>query len=120
MATRAKKKQEWKLKIYVPGAEPEEGEEVKPGEFTELHTRGPILRFLLGEEKEVSVDKVEAQWKETISGIVSTVGDWTEATAGKWSIDEVTFGLTLSAEGHLLFIAKAGAQATVQVKVKRV
>jgi hypothetical protein len=78
-----------------------------------------VAQFFLGKEETVDASKVKDQWRQTIDGIVSTVGEWTTASSGKWKFDEVSFGLTLSAEGHLLFIAKAGAQASVQVKVKR-
>jgi hypothetical protein len=109
----------WKMSIYVPQTEIVEDEEVKPGITTELHSRGGIAKFFLGEEKQVEASEVKDQWRQTIVGIVSTVGEWTDASSGKWKIDEVSFGLTLSAEGRLLFIAKAGARASVQVKVKR-
>jgi hypothetical protein len=109
----------WTMTIYVPHTEVVEDEEIKPGKRTELHQRGTIAKFFLGEEKKVEASEVKDQWRETIDGIVSTCGEWTSASSGKWKIDEVNFGLTLSAEGKLLFIGKAGAQASVQVKVKR-
>jgi hypothetical protein len=56
---------------------------------------------------------------DTISGIVATVSEWSGAQSNRWGIDEVTFGLTLSAKGKLLFIAEASAQGSVQVKLKR-
>src|ERR1700730_714129 len=99
----------WKMSIYVPQTEIAGDEEVEPGKTTELHKRGAIATLLFGgEEKEVEVSEVKDQWRQTIDGIVSTVGEWTSASSGKWKIDEVNFVLTLSAEGRLLFIAKAG------------
>jgi hypothetical protein len=122
MAKSKKKSQgpdNWELSIFVPQAPAVEEEEVRPGDTTVLHARGAVAEFFLGEEKKVDSSKFKEQWQQTIDGIVSTVGEWTTASSGKWKIDEVSFGLTLSAEGHLLFIAKAGVQASVQVKVKR-
>ena len=111
---------DWNLTIFIPDtAVVGEQEEVEPGPHSKLHAKGPLLGWFSGEEKVVNAEKAEAQWTETIKGIVSAVGEWSEATAGQWKIDEVNFGLTLNAEGKLMFLAKAGAQASVQVKVKQ-
>ena len=112
---------DWKLTIFVPDTPTTaEQEEVEPGPHSKLHAKGPLSGWFGGKEVVVDAARVKAQWTQTIEGIVSAVGEWSEATAGQWKIDEVNFGLTLSAEGKLLFIAKAGAQASVQVKVKRI
>jgi hypothetical protein len=56
---------------------------------------------------------------ETISGVVAAVNQWTATETGPWQVSEVNFGLTVGAEGKLLFIAGASAQASVEVKLTR-
>ena len=115
---------DWTLTILVPAAKADE-DEVRPGRqtdlhATELHTKGLIGWVFGAEEQPINASDVAGQWKDTISGIVSTVGEWTKAQADRWQVDEVTFGLTLSAKGKLMFIAEASAQGSIQVKLKRV
>lgn len=78
-----------------------------------------LLKRLLGREIRVPAVSATGQWSETISGIVAAVNQWTLAEAGAWQISEVNFGLTLGAEGKLLFIAGASAEASVEVKLTR-
>ena len=114
---------DWTLTLLVPTAKADE-EEVRPGSrtklhATDLHATGMIGWLFGATEEPVKSTDVKRQWAETISGIVTTVGEWTAAQTDRWQIEEVTFGLTLSAKGKLLFIAEASAQGSVQVKLKR-
>ena len=116
----------WELTLLVPAPKHEgEGvEEIATGpqtklHSTELHATGVISWFFGAKEEPVNSGEVKQQWLDTISGIVATVSEWSEAQSNRWGIDEVTFGLTLSAKGKLLFIAEASAQGSVQVKLKR-
>jgi hypothetical protein len=114
MAKRAKKTAKaadnWELSIYVPQhevveEEEEEEEEETPGKTTNLHMRGAIAEFFLGKEEKVEASKVKDQWRQTIDGIVSTVGEWTSASSGRWKIDEVSFGLVLEGSDQPAFRA---------------
>lgn len=79
----------------------------------------PFGWFGGGKVSEVDGSVVQRQWTQTIAGIVKAVNEWSDTAKGNWDIDEVNFGLTLNGEGKLLFIAKAGAEASVQIKIKR-
>jgi hypothetical protein len=61
---------------------------------------------------------LEAQWTQTVGSLMklsSAVGERTK----DWTIDEIEVGLTLSAKGELLFIAEAGAEASIKFMLKR-
>jgi hypothetical protein len=124
-ARAAQPSKDWTLTLFVPSAKADDDEGVRPGPQTELHSaemhaKGMISWLFGAEEKPVESSTVKQQWADTISGIVATVGEWSAAQSDKWQIEEVTFGLTLSAKGKLMFIAEASAQGNVQVKLKRV
>jgi hypothetical protein len=108
---------DWKLTLLVPAADGDE--DVRPGSQTELHAKGAMAWLFGAKEETVEAGDVKQQWADTISGIVATVSDWSTAQKKQWQIEEVTFGLTLSAKGKLMFIAEASAQGSVQVKLKR-
>jgi hypothetical protein len=110
---------DWTLTLLVPITKADEDEDVRPGPQTELHARGMVGWLFGAEEKPVESSAVKQQWADTISGIVATVGEWSAAQSNQWKIEEVTFGLTLSAKGKLMFIAEASAKGSVQVKLKR-
>jgi hypothetical protein len=108
---------DWTLTVLVP-PRPGGGEIALESATTAVHSAG-ILGWVFGKEEPIDAASIKGQWTETISGIVATVGEWTEAQSNQWYIEEVTFGLTIGAKGKLLFIAEASAQGSVQVKVKR-
>lgn len=114
-----KKPVDWTFEVLVPDPVVASEDEIPAGPGSTLHSKGLLPGLFGSKEKSVEFKDVRTQWTQTIEGIVAAVSEWSETSPGKWKIDEVNFGLTLSAEGKLLFIAKAGAQASVQVKVKR-
>lgn len=62
--------------------------------------------------------KIMDQWEDTIDRLMqmsSLIG----SKAKDWTADEIEVGFTLSAKGELLFIAEAGAEASITVKLKR-
>lgn len=73
----------------------------------------------LFEIKPVDQDAMEADWKEKLGRIVDIATSAAQTQDKAWHIDEIEIGLTLSAEGKLLFIAKAGAEASVKVTLKK-
>jgi hypothetical protein len=78
-----------------------------------------LLKRLFAREILVPARSATGQWSETVSGIVAAVNQWTLAEAGAWQISEVNFGLAVGAEGKLLFIAGASAEASVELKLTR-
>jgi hypothetical protein len=100
MATR----DEWRLQILVPP---------KPD------AAKPFDGLLDSREIEVPAGQVRDQWNRTMAGLLSLAADWSAGNPAGWHVGEVKIGLTLSAKGHLLFIAEAGAAASVEVKLTR-
>jgi hypothetical protein len=105
----------WTLSIFVPqvGAEPT----APPDPSAETHS---IRDIFLGSGRIERVDGhgLEAQWTQTVGSLMklsSAVGERTK----DWTIDEIEVGLTLSAKGELLFIAEAGAEASIKFMLKR-
>ncbi|MCX5497160.1 CU044_2847 family protein [Kaistia dalseonensis] len=118
-ATKAKAKPGWEMTILAPaGTE----ETVPTGKgSSEFHSKGLIAGIFGGEEVPLDAAQTEettTQWTQTVTGLLATVNQWSSAATAKWKIDEVTVGLTLSAEGKLLFIAKGSAEASIEIKLK--
>ena len=97
---------EWQLQILVPD---------KPPNTTEKDFGGLIGSH----EIEVPAREIRELWGQTMVGLLSLAEDWTARESGGWQVSEVKIGLTLSAKGQLLFIAEAGAAASVEVKISR-
>lgn len=62
--------------------------------------------------------KIMDQWEETIDQLLK-ISSTVRNRDNEWTLDEITVGFTLSAKGELLFIAEAGATASISVKLKR-
>ena len=104
-------KTDWTMSILVaPEAPPTQAK---------ARTKGFLSSIFGGKEVEVPAATVTSQWSETISGLMATVNGWEDVAAGRWQVEEVNVGLTLSAEGKLLFIASAGIEGSIQVKLTR-
>lgn len=66
----------------------------------------------------VGAVEIQAQWVRTVDALMklsSTIANRSK----EWTIDEIEVGLTLSAKGELLFIAEAGAEASIKFTLKR-
>jgi len=61
---------------------------------------------------------VEAEWQKIIAQISALINTKMPAIEN-FDLDEVTFQLGFSAEGHIVFVAKAGVKATISAKFKR-
>ena len=64
------------------------------------------------------LENLKEQWQKTVSLLMGMTASLDEKAKG-WRIEEVEVGLTLSAKGELLFIAEAGAEGSVKVKLAR-
>lgn len=72
----------------------------------------------LSKVTKVGAEQVEEQWARTIDTLMKL----SSAAAGRsteWCIQEIEIGMTLSAKGELLFIAEAGAEASIKLKLTR-
>ncbi len=81
------------------------------------HSKG-LASWFSGDVKGVDPDIMADDWRQKLDSIVEIAGSTADSNKG-WHIEEMEIGLTLSAEGKLLFIAKASAQASVKIKLKR-
>lgn len=103
----------WDVQIYVPQAA---GTQPLNDDAVQKHS----LPSWLGGSKIDLLDgsTMQSQWTETIDNMLklttSIVGG-----VGDWQLDAMEVGMTLSAKGQLLFIAEAGAQASVKLTLKR-
>jgi hypothetical protein len=105
---------DWTISIFLP--EPQVTVEA-PDESVDKHSiRDLMPRF--GRVAEVDGRSVEAQWRKTVDTLMRLSSSISERTKD-WRIDEVEVGLTLSAKGELLFIAEAGAEASIKFVLKK-
>lgn len=93
---------DWTVQIYVPS----------PAGAT------PSLRERGGRVVDASVETLRENWRETVQKLVE-IGDGVDDTESGWGVSEIEVGLTLSAKGQLLFIAEAGAEASVKIRLSR-
>ncbi len=106
---------DWAISIFV-----------SDGDAAESLPQDPAVRHdssmhgFLGFKKVVKVGaaEVQQQWTRTVDTLMklsSTIADH----AADWTIDEIEVGMTLSAKGELLFIAEAGAEASIKFVLKK-
>jgi hypothetical protein len=103
---------DWKASIFVPGMEAPAAE-MDPS--VETHS---IKSFVFGRVETVEPEAMKDQWEKTV-GLLMGMTSSLDEKAKNWQIEEVEIGLTLSAKGELLFIAEAGAEASVKIKLAR-
>ena len=73
------------------------------------------------EEKKLDFDALNEEWKQRIAQ-VNTLGQAadTAATASSgFRLTEINLGLTVTAEGHLAFVASTSASVTIQLTFTR-
>jgi hypothetical protein len=108
-------RQDWEISIFVP--EDKTAVEVPPDDAVEEH----MLRDLLPGAKRVTrvgATEVKAQWERTVDTLMK-LSSAIAHRSNEWTIEEIKIGLTLSAKGELLFIAEAGAEASINLTLKR-
>ncbi len=106
---------EFEISIFVP--EGDTAVPLPPDPSVEHHSMRDWVPGL-GRVTKVGAGQVQEQWTRTVDTLMklsSTVADRSKA----WSIEEIEVGLTLSAKGELLFIAEAGAEASIKFKLTR-
>lgn len=73
------------------------------------------------EEKTFDFDTLNEEWKQRVAQ-VNTLGQAADATtkaSSGFRLTEIDLGLTITAAGHLAFVASASASATIQLKFTR-
>ncbi|MET4481615.1 hypothetical protein [Bradyrhizobium sp. F1.13.3] len=90
------------------------GEEALPVGAIRQDSLAQIAGSLFGKKTE----DVGAEWQKVISQL-SILINTKMPSIKEFDLDEITFQLGFSAEGHVVFIAKAGIKTTISVKFKR-
>jgi hypothetical protein len=120
---KAKDYGDWKASIFVPGAPRDSaagsgssgGGHAETDPSVETHS---IRSFVFGSVETGEPGEMKDQWQKTVALVMDMTSSLDEKARG-WHIDEVEVGLTLSAKGELLFIAEAGAEASIKVTLSR-
>ncbi|WP_285137059.1 hypothetical protein [Microbacterium sp. lyk4-40-TSB-66] len=110
---------DWSVQIYVPS--PAEGMPRPSPErgMYPPHAGAPTIRGDRGGRVvDASVETLRANWRETVQKLVE-IGDGIDDAESTWGVAEIEVSLTLSAKGQLLFIAEAGAEASVKITLTR-
>lgn len=106
---------EFEISIFVPNSDVGLREEA---DDPVVHHAIRDLMPSLSRVTKVGAEQLEEQWARTID----TLMKFSSAAAGRsteWCIQEIEIGMTLSAKGELLFIAEAGAEASIKLKLTR-
>jgi hypothetical protein len=88
------------------------GDEALPVGAIRQDSLSEIAGSIFGKKKE----DVEAEWQKIIGQISALINTGLPLIK---NFDEITFQLGFSAEGHIVFVAKAGIKTTISAKFKR-
>ena len=115
---RKNKKKDGQFLIYVAPAVQASGPPARSRALLadDAATRDSIGE-VIGKVVKVPTKSVEGQWNKTLDTLMSLT-DTVSQRVGKWELDEIEVGLTLSAKGELAFIAEAGAEASIKIVLK--
>ena len=105
---------DFEISIFVPEGDSSSS---SPDPSVEHHSMRDWIPGLGGVAK-VSASEVQEQWTNTADTLMK-LSATLASRSQEWSIEEVEVGLTLSAKGELLFIAEAGAEASIKFKLVR-
>ena len=83
------------------------------------HATQPWTAQAFFDVKKVDPKDMAANWQAKLAQVLDMAADVAAKKDKGWHIDEIEIGLTLSAKGELLFIAEAGAEASVKVTLKK-
>lgn len=111
----SEKQDDWTISIFLPEGEPALDKPLD--DAAEEHSlRDLVPRF--ERVTRVGAAEIQEQWERTVDTLMrlsSTIANRSK----EWTIEEIEVGLTLSAKGELLFIAEAGAEASIKFILKR-
>jgi len=108
-----KDKENLEISIFVPG---DTGDSMPQEDDSAVVNHG--LELFGGSRVKRVNATIMSQWEGTINRLME-MSTLIGSTAKDWTADEIEVGFTLSAKGELLFIAEAGAEASITVKLKR-
>lgn len=105
----------WSISLLVPASGAP-----TPGTHEDPVVDHALRDYIPGLRQVVRIDgrRVQDQWDRTVNTLLR-LGDSIGSAAQDWEIGEIEVGLTLSAKGELLFIAEAGAEASVKFVLKK-
>lgn len=106
---------EFEISIFVPGGDTAAA--LPPDPSVEHHAMRDWMPDL-GCITRVKAAEVQEQWSKTVDTLMK-LSSAIAARSKEWSVEEIEVGLTMSAKGELLFIAEAGAEASIKFKLKR-
>ncbi len=93
-----------------------------PQDDDEFEAQAGLLHAIFHREaKDLDFDKVKEEWKQKlvqVDALAALANSSPNAKAGL-KLSEIELGLTITAEGHLAFIASASASATLTVRFSR-
>ncbi|HLP70818.1 MAG TPA: hypothetical protein VK181_25190 [Rhizobium sp.] len=110
------KEKHFEISIFVPEKAPAFAPMLSREEIGE-HVLTKGFATAVGGIARVGADKVVEQWRGTVDTLVGLGATVSERAEG-WHVEEIEVGFTLSASGELLFIAEAGAEASITFKLK--
>lgn len=106
---------DFKISIFVP--EGDTAVQMPRDPSVEHHSMRDWVPSL-GRVAKVGAEQVQEQWIRTVDTLMKS-SSTVAARSKEWSIEEIEVGLTLSAKGELLFVAEAGAEASIKFKLTR-
>ena len=93
-----------------------------PNEGDAFEAQAGVLQAIFHREsKDLDFDKVKDEWKQRLQQVdgLAEVADTNRDAKTGLRLTEIELGLTITAEGHLAFIASASASATLTVHFSR-
>lgn len=101
-----------KIKLIISGQDEREGQ-MKDRAGGETHG---LTEWVQGKAKEVEIDaeKLKTNIRETMKKIDEVLQEVTDDFTGKWKLESISVGLSISAEGSV-GIATAGVETSIEV-----
>ena len=113
---------DWEMAIFVPAARAAFDAEAAAFALdpsVRTHSETPfVLPIPTGTVTRVRGAMLQDQWSKTFDTLMRLTDHLGQGTKD-WRVEEIEVGLTLSAKGELAFIAEAGAEASITVKLSR-
>jgi hypothetical protein len=82
------------------------------------HTKGPLFGRFFAKETKVELQPTRQKLESTLAEARELLGNIQTQQYKGWELEEVTFGLAVSAEGSIGF-ATAGIESTIELKFSR-